>query len=57
MKIIPIQEKDFAKIFLQMLKSRQLCPACRDFHIYIDFLSAISAIFASLRRVSPWTRL
>ncbi len=25
--------------------------------IYMDFLSAISAIFASFRRVSPWTRL
>lgn len=24
---------------------------------YMDFLSAISAIFASFRRVSPWTRL
>ena len=27
------------------------------FYIYIDFLSAISAIFASFSRVSPWTRL
>ena len=39
-----------------------VCPVCgstvdRTASIYIDFRSAISAIFASFRRVSPWTRL
>ena len=52
--VLPVALRD---IFYTVWLSDHCSTVDRTVSIYIDFRSAISAIFASFRRVSPWTRL